>query len=246
MTASQGVSPAYHLQQVFWRMIDWLYPPHCAGCGRLNDRWCAECKGQLLPIDHHKSCPKCDYPSIGQGVCPDCSKYKPYFTALRSYAIYTGPFRNTIHRLKYHSDFGLAEILAVYLAQLLEKTDWQPDLVLAVPLSAGRQRQRGYNQSAILAQTLAWQIRLPYTSGAISRIVETNSQVGLDGFQRRRNVEHAFRAEPKICSQKNVLIIDDVATTGATLSACAQALRHAGADQILALTLARAIHLDLS
>jgi competence protein ComFC len=246
MTAKQGISPASHIHHILWALIDWVYTPRCAGCGQLNQRWCSDCVRKITPIDHDLSCPVCDYPSVANGICPDCSNYQPHFNAIRSYAIYTDPFRKTIHCLKYHRDIGLSETLASYLHDLLETTNWQPELVVAVPLSPQRQRQRGYNQSALLAKNLSWLIHLPYAAQALLRVKDTNSQVGLDGLQRHANVKHAFSAEYKICAQKKVLLVDDVATTGATLSSCAKALLDAGATHIYGLTLARAIHLDLS
>jgi len=246
MAAIHGASPEYYLQHLFWIILDWLYPPRCAGCNAGYHRWCTECRSQVKPIDHTRACPICDYPDIGNNKCPDCANSVPVFTALRSFTIYEGPFRNAIHRLKYHSDIGIAEILGNYLVEVYSSVDWQPDLITAVPLSPDRYKQRGYNQSALVARYLSWRIKIPFAPKAVVRAKETTSQVGLDGNQRRSNVENAFLADPQRCRGKSILLIDDVATTGATLSSCAQAFHRAGASRVFGLTLARAIHLNMS
>lgn len=246
MVDGHKVPRAYHIQHCLWKIIDWVYPPRCAGCGQTNQRWCQKCHSDVIPIDPRHSCPICSYPHASQKNCPDCKNLTPEFTALESFALYKDPIRKAIHRLKYESDIGLAEILAQYLAQVIVRTDWQIDLVTAVPLSRQRMRQRGYNQSALLARNLAWFLNLPFSSRALIRVKETQVQVGLDSRQRKLNVDKAFLADPRLCAQKSILVVDDVATTGATLSACAQALKSASCCQVYAVTLARAVQLDMS
>ncbi len=246
MVDGHGVQRAFQIQHFLWKIIDWVYPPRCAGCGEMNHRWCQKCHSDVILIDPHQSCPTCSYPHASQINCPDCKNLTPKFSALRSFALYKDPIRKAVHRLKYESDIGLAEVLAMYLAEVIVRTDWQIDLVTAVPLSGHRMRQRGYNQSALLARNLAWLLNLPFSARALIRIKETQVQVGLDSRQRKLNVDKAFLANPKFCAQKSILVVDDVATTGATLSSCAQALISASSRQVYAVTLARAVQLDMS
>jgi ComF family protein len=126
------------------------------------------------------------------------------------------------------------------MIQTLQSQPWDIDLVCPVPLGAARLAERGYNQATLLARPIALSLCLPYASHAVARIKETQSQVGLNLERRHSNVAGAFLAKPEIAAGKVALIVDDVATSGATLEACAQALLEAGARQVYALTLARA------
>ena len=130
--------------------------------------------------------------------------------------------------------------MARWLADFLQSANWQPTLIAAVPLSKKRLKARGYNQSALIAQELSAIVGLAYAPHAISRNRETKSQVGLDPIARWHNVRKAFRARPTLVDGHGVILVDDLITTGATLSACAEALEEAGARMIYGLTVARA------
>ncbi len=123
----------------------------------------------------------------------------------------------------------------------LEEASWAVDLVIPVPLSPGRSVERGYNQAALLARPLALFTGLDYRPKGLVRCRETRSQVGLSLSERRLNVAGAFQANPSMVSGRSVLSVDDVTTSGTTLQACAEALLAAGAKNVFALTLARAV-----
>jgi ComF family protein len=144
--------------------------------------------------------------------------------------------------LKYQRDIGLAEALSKHLIELYNDLKWEIDLVTPVPLGSKRARERGYNQSGLLARPLAYAIHKPYQPKLLLRTRETRSQVGLSAKERQQNVEGAFTANVSKVQEKVVLVIDDVMTTGSTINACAQALRKAGASAVYGLTLARAVH----
>lgn len=112
-------------------------------------------------------------------------------------------------------------------------------MVLPIPLSATRLKNRGYNQTTFLAYPVSQYFRLPYQPYAIYRTRNTRSQVGLNGTERRENLKNAFAAVSALVQGKKIVIIDDVFTTGSTLNACAQALKAAGASQVFGLTLGR-------
>jgi ComF family protein len=173
-------------------------------------------------------------------VCKHCQSRPPHFAAIRSWAVFSGPVRQAIHKLKYKRDVSLGIVLAEPLVGLFTQLGWDCDLILAVPLGLARLKERGYNQSDLLARPLALAVGIPYQSNGLIRVRETRSQVGLTITQRHVNVNGAFQALPEIVSGRRVLVIDDVTTSSATLEACATALMEASSSKVFALTLARA------
>jgi ComF family protein len=118
--------------------------------------------------------------------------------------------------------------------------NWTIDTIVPVPLHAMRLKERGYNQSQILSENMAQRLGLSCTPEALRREKYSQSQVGLSAVERKKNVEDAFSATPQLVEHRKILLVDDVCTTGSTLSVCAQALRAAGASQVYALTVTAA------
>jgi len=240
--------PAYFLYRSLWYALDWLFPPTCGGCNRPGLRWCKPCQERLARITG-PICSRCGEPQTelrfanpsADLLCVDCRSHPPEYQAIRSYAVFHGPLREALHRLKYQRDIGIGEALSKHLIELYNDLKWQIDLVSPIPLSPKRARERGYNQSGLLARPLAYAVQKPYQPGALLRPRETRTQVGLSAIERKQNVEGAFTANADKVKGKVVLVIDDVMTTGSTISACAQALRKAGASAVYGLTLARAM-----
>lgn len=238
MSAPGG--PVYHLYHWLWAFLDLLFPPTCGGCESEGERWCDECQSHVEIIKP----PVCDYcgDSINSpGICSNCQTNRPLFSAIRSWAFFEGPVREALHKLKYKRDVSLGIVLASPLINCVQRLDWEIDLVVPVPLGVARLKDRGYNQAALLARPLAMGVRLDYSPHAMERRRETRSQVGLSIIERRENVKGAFQALTKKVSGRRVLVVDDVATSGATLDACAEALLEANAWKVFGLTLARAV-----
>jgi len=162
-------------------------------------------------------------------------------SAIRSWAIFDGPIRNALHRVKYRRDVALAEALMRPMINYVFSLGWGVNLVAPVPLSNKRLGERGYNQADLLAKPLALGMGLNYQPKALQRGRDTRSQVDLNLAQRRENVKDAFSAKGKLIDGKAILIVDDVATSGSTLDACAEALWLAGASDVYGVTLARAV-----
>lgn len=221
-------------------MIDWVYPPSCGGCHDFGIRWCESCQAKVQEVGT-KICPICGDFHNGQGVCQRCSTAPPAFDAVRSWGVFSGPLRNAIHALKYKNDLGLGEVLASYLIKYFNQLNWSIDLVQPVPLSKQRKNERGYNQAEYLARPFSYALNLPFTTRAVKRIRNTRSQVGLSAEQRVENVQNAFVTDNRIVTNKKILLIDDVTTTGATIKSCAEALRKGGAEKVYGLTLARPV-----
>jgi len=230
----------YRLYRLFWMGIDFLYPPICGGCGKRGERWCKHCQEELEPIPEPK-CDLCGLPQKAEGICISCQKKEPAFSASRSWAVFGGPIQNALHRMKYRQDLGLGDALVATMLDAVDTFGWDIDLVVPVPLGKKRYKERGYNQAGLIARPLAWAKGWHYAPHVLRREKETISQVGLSAEEREINVRDAFFADREKVAGKNVLVVDDVSTTGATLNSCAKALRNGNAQEVYALSLARAL-----
>lgn len=149
--------------------------------------------------------------------------------------------------MKYRRNIGLGEALALQMVEFVKSLAWDVDLFIPVPLGKKRLQERGYNQVALVAQPLAYYTGINYTPNALWKARENRSQVGLSVNQRHENVLNVYQADTRIVKNKSVLVMDDVSTTGSTISACTNALLAAGARDVYAITIARALsHHDLS
>jgi len=160
---------------------------------------------------------------------------------MRSWAVFDSPIQNALHTLKYRRNIGLADSIANQMVDYVRSLQWNIDAVIPVPLGRKRLKERGYNQVALVARPLSYELDLEYAPQSLWKSRETRSQVGLKGIERRENVQNAYQANPSVVRRKSILLMDDVATTGSTISACADALLSAGAHEIFALTIARAL-----
>jgi ComF family protein len=166
---------------------------------------------------------------------------------MRSWAVFDSPVQNALHSMKYRRNMGLGEELAAQMIEFVHSLQWKIDLLLPIPLGKKRLQERGYNQVALVAEPLAYHMGLTYLPRVLWKQKETRSQVGLNHSQRRENVHHAYKADPEAVKRRSILIMDDVATTGSTISSCTDALLAAGAQEVYAITIARALsHHDLN
>jgi ComF family protein len=166
---------------------------------------------------------------------------------LRSWAVFDSPVQNGLHTMKYRGNTAFGEALARQVAEFVRSLQWDIDLVIPMPLGKKRLQERGYNQVALFAEPLAYAVGWEYAPHALWKARETRSQVGLNILQRRENVDNVYQADAAIVSGKSILLMDDVATTGATVSSSTKALLQAGARDVYVLTIARALaHHDLS
>jgi ComF family protein len=166
---------------------------------------------------------------------------------MRSWAAFDSPVQNALHTIKYRRNVGLADSIASQMVDFVRSLQWHIDAVIPVPLGRKRLKERGYNQVGLVAQPLAYELGLEYAPQALWKARETRSQVGLTISQRHENVSQAYQANPSAVKRKSILLMDDVATTGSTISACTEALLSADAHEIFALTIARALsHHDLN
>ena len=225
----------------FW--LDVVFPPVCARCGRAGWILCPNCSA-TLPQTPAAICHRCgridETPdSLGpNSLCRECRAHPSPLVQMRAPLRYQEPTSTLIHRYKYEGYFALAGPLAQFLIAGWPVWEQPPDLILPIPLHARRRRQRGYNQSELLARPLARALGIAVDTAVLQRTRHTVPQVGLGPDERQANVRGAFEAGAAVTG-RHVLLIDDVLTTGATMSAAAEALLAAGAAGVAAYCLAR-------
>ena len=169
-----------------------------------------------------------------------------HIDCIRSAFFFEGVLRDALHRFKYRGLTALVAPLGELMVAYWTDHPMLADVVVPVPLHMARLRDRGYNQAALLARVLVDRTMLSVDEHSLVRHRPTPPQVGLDVEQRKENVLGAFRCQGDALARRRVLLIDDVCTTGATLDACAVALKEGGAQTVRALTVARARHPVLS
>lgn len=229
----------YSIYHSFWNMLDLLFPPVCGGCSKPGSRWCMDCQKRVNILDGIL-CEICGLPQDKPGVCGTCLAERPRFRALRAWAVFSGPIQPALHRLKYRRDVSMGDAFASQMMPFVRSLNWKIDVVIPVPLGRQRLKERGYNQVGMIAKPLALALGMRYAPDGLMRRKETRSQVGLTKVERKANVQNAFQAGVGM-NGKSILIMDDVSTTGSTLSAGAEALYSAGATDVYALTVARAL-----
>ncbi len=223
-----------------------LLPPRCLLCGgpgMAGRELCAPCAGDLPRNRSH--CAQCALPlARSTEHCGDCQQHPPAFDRLLAPLRYAYPLDGLITRFKFHHDLAAGIVLADLVADALlprrAETALYPDLIVPVPLHARRLRERGYNQSLELAKRLAPAFGLRIDTAALARPRATAAQSELDAAARRRNVRDAFVADPARVHGRHIALIDDVATTAATVHECARALKLAGARAVSVYVIARA------
>jgi ComF family protein len=242
--AGLGQKAAGALGEGLQAWLDAVFVPRCLGCDRAGSHYCARCAATLRPLPP-PWCVSCGQPVADAGPpaprCRACRDRPLPLRGVRSAAALEGPLRRAVHRLKYRGRSGAARVLAELLvppAAELVPAAGAPPLVLPVPLFPARERERGYNQAALLARPLAGRLGLPCRTDLLRRRRATAPQVGLSRAQRFENVRGAFVAGPEVAGRE-VLLVDDVTTTGSTLGSAAAACLAAGARAARAVTLAR-------
>jgi ComF family protein len=229
--------------------LDLLLPRACVVCARLNDHAdrglaCARCWNRVVPLPAPR-CERCGHPA-GAYRCTWCDLLPAYIRCGRSVCwIDRGSGAALVHELKYGGWQALANTMAVHMARL----SWPEDVVreraalIAVPLAGARQRERGFNQSACLANALTHSWKIPVWGDVLMRARVTETQTRLTPEERRRNVSGAFRARAGTRARlrgAHLVLVDDVVTTGATLAECASALLDGGARIVSFVTFGRA------
>jgi ComF family protein len=244
--ASRAGALALRLAQT---ALDTLYPPTCLACRAATDRHgalCPRCWSAMRFIER-PFCERLGTPfehDLGQGlISPQAMADPPAFARARAVARFEdGPARTLVHRLKYSDRAELARPVARWMARAGADLMADADLLAPVPLHALRLWRRRFNQAAALTAEVSRQTGKPCDLAVLRRVKATRSQVGLSRAQRAENVQGAFRvAEGAAVRGLNVVLIDDVLTSGATANAASRALLRAGAKRVDVLVFARVV-----
>lgn len=225
-------------------VLDLVFPRRCAVCDNISDRFggyvCGACENKIVYIKA-PFCMKCgkQLRQEGEELCLDCRKKKHEYvqgTALFEY----GSMADSLFRFKYA---GRQEYADFYGRQLYEKRGkWLsaicPDALVPVPIHASRKRQRGYNQSELIAKALSEHSGIPVNTGLIRRVKKTLPQKSLSERERQNNLKRAFKIRQNDVKLSTIVIIDDIYTTGSTIDAMAQALKSAGIQKVYYMALA--------
>ncbi len=222
---------------MFGPLLDALFPMRCAGCGRGPWPFCPECVGQIVALSP-PWCRRCGAPASGSpSSCRDCPP--PSVAVSRAPFAFDGPVRRAVHRLKFGGWRPVADALALAMVDAWDEAPWgRPDSVTWVPLSRRRLASRGYDQAKALASAVAPRLEVPAVR-LLRRVGDAGPQARRGGAERRQAMQGVFAAAGQASGR--ILVIDDVLTTGATASACAEALRSAGASDVALLTAARSV-----
>lgn len=235
------------------RLIDFILPPRCIVSGEMVDK-----QGMLSPqawsalnFICDPQCHRCGFPfdfdpdEAKEGsICAACYKEPPVFDKARSALVYDDASRNIILGYKHADQTQFVPSFMPWLERAGKDILDQADYLVPVPLHRWRILRRRFNQSALMAQYLSKETKIPHLLEVLKRTRATQTQGHLKANQRKRNVKNAFIVEEQqadIIQQKNIVLIDDVYTTGSTVSECTKALLKAGAASVNVLTLARVV-----
>jgi ComF family protein len=219
--------------------LDLLFPQRCLGCGEEGELLCHSCQ-KLLPRIMPPICPKCGRPQPSGILCPSCISWRTSIDGIRSPFKFEGIVREAIHQLKYKNLRSLAGPLASLLENYLLEHPLPGQVLVPVPLHPRRLRERGYNQSGLLAQELGRLIKMPVVDHCLARVKYVLPQAQTKSVEERlSNVRQSFACLNSQLIGTQVLLIDDVTTSGATVDACASAIKAAGAVSVWGIIFSR-------
>lgn len=229
------------------KLLDLIYPEgiKCIICNDdipRNDTYmiCDDCLSRL-PIAKGKVCIKCGRNITGKGeYCLDCKRSKRYFVKAVAPLWYQDEVVSLIYKLKYGNARYLAKPLAYIMFDKIKNSNINFDVIVPVPICDKRLKERGYNQSLLIAEHLAKLTNKPLLEKSLIRVKDTDTQTNLTRKERNENLKDAFKVtKRKDIKDKNILLIDDVLTTGATVNNCCYKMLNAGAKSVFVATVAR-------
>jgi competence protein ComFC len=238
------------LEYFFQGFVSLVYPPYCLICQKsltnrsLNEVLCPECSSKIR-LNIPPFCPKCSR-HLGKDPnyarCNSCQIFEQQFDFAWSACLYTDPLKDLIHSYKYHQKTLLRHTFSNLITGFIHRYNFdinQFDLIVPIPLHNTRLRERGYNQSELLAKNLSKKFNISLSINNLIRTRNTQTQTKLGQKERWTNIHQAFKIKNlKLFEGKNILLVDDLLTTGATASEAASALKESGANKVGVVTLA--------
>lgn len=223
------------------KCLEMLYPQTCHFCGKVcREKLCSECAKKVEYIQEPR-CKRCGKPIRydEKEFCHDCANSRVSYEQGKSVWLHKGPVRWSIYQFKYHNrriygEFYAQELYRLYGNQLKE---WGIQVIIPVPLHQKRKGKRGYNQAEIIAKHLGKLSGLPVETKAVIRVQNTKPQKELNHKDRKKNLRAAFRVKKAWKSVQNILLVDDIYTTGNTIDAVAKVLKEKGAHKVWFLTI---------
>ncbi len=231
------------LKQLQREVIDLFFPRSCVGCGKVGDFICLKCAkklSRLLP----PVCQRCGKPESSGMYCRGCWGTHNHLDMIRSVFVFEGIIRRAVLEFKYRNLRSIAACLSQYMADYFVEHEMAADFLMPVPMHEKRLKRRGYNQSELLAGQISEMVSVPLRADLVKRVKDNKPQVRTScADERWSNMRDAFTCTSSEVSGKDIIIIDDVCTSGATLEACAAAIKSMGANKISGFTLAREIYM---
>lgn len=240
------------MKKILAGFVDLIFPPRCVSCDQSlysapDHYFCPACHDRIGFV-RSPICLRCGIPfesgELKDHLCGDCLTADTVFSVARCVGRYEETLLDCIHRFKYNEHLGVGKVLgqmmAVYAYPAFNVSDYT--LIMPVPLHPKRLRQRGFNQSLLLARVIAARHDRPVDFMTLKRQIYTEPQVNLGRSERETNIKGAFKiADAGRIAGEKILLVDDVYTTGSTVKECATVLLKAGAEDVAVLTLARAV-----
>ena len=225
------------LSRIAGGVLDLLFPLRCAVCSHEGQLLCRDCE-PTLPRLEKPYCSICAEPGSAL-VCERCATTTLAIDGTRAPYLFDGAVRDMVHNLKYRNLRASSSDLGRLVSGYLEANPVPADVLVPVPLRKRAERARGYNQSQLLAREVSKRTGIPMETNLLHRTRNTPPQVSMDSYEERReNISGAFECRRDV-GGRSVVVVDDVVTTGSTVSACASALKAAGAASVWALAIAR-------
>ena len=230
-------------KKMFAEVLHVLYPKRCPICDRILGSWvrlgeypvCDDCRKKIIYVTE-PVCKKCGKPISNERgeFCHDCRRHSHAFIQGKGLWVYKGAVKTSIYRLKYGNrrEYGIAygQALVEQYGDWIQRNGIQA--IIPIPLHKKRKRQRGYNQAEIIAREIGRQMDIPVFTKLLIRCVHTRPQKELNDKERKNNLKKAFKMTENNVQLRQILLVDDIYTTGSTIDGAAGALLEAGVERI--------------
>jgi competence protein ComFC len=222
--------------KLFDQIFELIFPARCVNCGRLGAFICPNCTAKIVTI-RSQTCGICNRITPNGKTCPRCRRKTELYSVL-SYGYLKDPImKKIVYSFKYEKLSAMAPTLAQMLIDKITEENLNFDLIVPVSISRKRKAWRGFNQAELLAKGISNKLGIP-AENAVAKVKDTKTQVGLTKKQRLENLKSAYKCIGDV-QGKSILLIDDVITTGSTLTEIADVLKKSGAKRIMAATIAK-------